>query len=100
MITTKNYNIVDLMKFVMALGSVNQYIKINCLALTYLSLGAFWKTTNFCLKSWQSFILLLIGFCVVHFESHKEVSIGIPIISFCVVSKYFENQGFSFVDFF
>lgn len=33
MITTKNYNIVDLMKFVMALGSVNQYIKINCLEL-------------------------------------------------------------------
>lgn len=53
-----------------------------CMALTYLSLGAFWKTTNFCLKSWQSFMLLLIGFCVVHFESHKEVSIGIPIISF------------------
>lgn len=58
-----------------------------CLALTYLSLGTFLKTTDYNLKRWQSFILLFVGFWLVHIESHKEVSIGIPIIAFVLFSS-------------
>lgn len=53
-----------------------------CLAMTYLSLGAFYATSDFTLKRWQNVSLILLGIAMMHFDAHKDVALGVPIIAF------------------
>lgn len=53
-----------------------------CLALTYLSIGAFFAKSGYTPKRKLSLLLIILGAVEMHFEKYKGVALGVPVIAF------------------
>lgn len=53
-----------------------------CLALTYLSIGAFFAKSGYTPKRKLSILLIILGAIEMHFEKYKGVALGVPVIAF------------------
>lgn len=53
-----------------------------CLAITYLSIGSFFSMYKYRQYSVISVALIILGSIMMHFETHKDVALGVPVIAF------------------
>lgn len=53
-----------------------------CLAITYLSIGSFFCMCKFRQYTVISVALIILGSIMMHFETHKDVALGVPVIAF------------------
>lgn len=53
-----------------------------CLAITYLSIGSFFSMYKFRQYKVISVALIILGSIMMHFETHKDVALGVPVIAF------------------
>ena len=60
------------------------YVNITniCLALTYLSIGTYYSMTKYKQKTIVNVVLIMLGVIMMHFETHKDVAMGVPVIAF------------------
>lgn len=71
-----------------------------CLALTYLSIGTYFSMIKDKENIIVNVILIAIGVIMMHFERHKDVALGVPVIAFGLfplVKKW--NLNCSFLSF-
>lgn len=55
-----------------------------CLALTYLCLGSYYVKSEKTISRWACFALIILGVVMMHFETHKDVALGVPVIAFAL----------------
>lgn len=53
-----------------------------CLAITYLSIGSFFSMYKYRQYTVISVALIILGSIMMHFETHKDVALGVPVIAF------------------
>lgn len=53
-----------------------------CLAITYLSIGTFFSMYKYRQYTVISVALIILGSIMMHFETHKDVALGVPVIAF------------------
>ena len=53
-----------------------------CLAITYLSIGSFFSMYKYRQYKVISVALIILGSIMMHFETHKDVALGVPVIAF------------------
>ena len=53
-----------------------------CLAITYLSIGSFFSMYKYRQYMVISVALIILGSIMMHFETHKDVALGVPVIAF------------------
>lgn len=53
-----------------------------CLAITYLSIGSFFSMFKYRQYTVISVALIIFGSIMMHFETHKDVALGVPVIAF------------------
>ena len=53
-----------------------------CLAITYLSIGSFFSMYKYRQYMVISVALIILGSIMMHFETHKDVALGVPLIAF------------------
>lgn len=53
-----------------------------CLAITYLSIGSFFSMYKYRQYKVISIALIILSSIMMHFETHKDVALGVPVIAF------------------